>query len=131
MIKICVDKPTGFMVRLKELRTEKKLTQKELSAYLSYGSSAISNYERGHNTPSIPDLIRISKVFQVSVDYLVGNSNQRQTLCNENIKEFLGMYMLYDKRQLELLRRYMLCLNGCTTNAVEVEKKRLPLEKSN
>ena len=67
MIKICVDKPTSFMVRLKELRTEKKLTQKELSAYLSYGSSAISNYERGHNTPSIPDLIRISKVFQVSV----------------------------------------------------------------
>ena len=42
---------------------------------------------------------------------MVGNSNQREILCNKNEKEFLEMYMLYDKEQLELLKRYMLCLN--------------------
>ncbi|WP_317853848.1 helix-turn-helix transcriptional regulator [Chakrabartyella piscis] len=60
-----------FPERLKELRKEKNMTQKKLAELLSYGSSAISNYEKDNTKPSIDDVIKISKIFDVSLDYLL------------------------------------------------------------
>ncbi len=64
-----------FSQRLKELRKEKNLTQVELGSILNYGYTAIANYENGRNHPSLKDIIRIANIFDVSVDYLIGNSD--------------------------------------------------------
>ena len=61
-----------FAARLKELRTEKNLTMKELAAAIRVTDGAISNWENGVNEPKISYLIRIAVFFHVSADYLLG-----------------------------------------------------------
>lgn len=62
--------------RLKELRAESGLTQKELAAKLSITRSAYSLYEIGTREPSIAVLIDMAKFFEVTLDYLVGISDE-------------------------------------------------------
>lgn len=57
---------------LRELRIDKNITQKELSEKLGLSKNAICEYEKGRAEPSIQTLIELSKIFRVSVDYLVG-----------------------------------------------------------
>ena len=65
----------NFSERLKQLREEKNLKQIDIASILEYGGTAISNYELNRTEPCISDLIKLADFFDVSVDYLVGNSN--------------------------------------------------------
>ena len=61
-----------FKERLKDLRTERNISQKELGTLMNMSKMAISHWESGHSEPSIAQLIRLSEFFEVSVDYLIG-----------------------------------------------------------
>ena len=63
--------------RLKELRKEKKVKQKELAAILGIQESAISLYETNRNTPNDKTKVEIAKYFDVSLDYLLGVIDER------------------------------------------------------
>lgn len=67
----------SFPYRLKQLRKEHKWTQEELGAKLNLTKVSISGYENGNRTPDMDTLIKISNVFNVSIDYLVGKSDVR------------------------------------------------------
>ncbi|WP_333860755.1 helix-turn-helix domain-containing protein [Clostridium sp.] len=69
-----------FAVRLKELRLKKGLTQKELAQKLNMQNTAISKYELNQRKPDTETLLEIANFFNVSVDYLLGNSDDRTTL---------------------------------------------------
>ena len=58
----------------KELRRSKHLTQTQLAERLWAQKSIISAYETGARQPSLEMLVQYSRVFQVSVDYLLGLS---------------------------------------------------------
>lgn len=58
--------------RLKTLRIEKKLSQKQLAVELKTTNSSICDWECGRAEPDIETLIQIAKFFEVSVDYLLG-----------------------------------------------------------
>lgn len=70
--------------RLKELRKEKKLTQADLAKIFSLGESTISFYENNKRTPDFELLKRIAVFFNVSIDYLLGNIDVRNTSVKEN-----------------------------------------------
>ena len=59
------------MIRIAELRKEKGLNQTGLAIKLNVSQKMISAYENGTHQPSIDTLIRLSKIFNVSVDYLL------------------------------------------------------------
>ena len=59
--------------RLKELRKKTKMTQQELGDKISVTKVSICCYEKGTRVPSLETLIDISNLFDVSLDYLVGN----------------------------------------------------------
>ncbi len=61
-----------FATRLKELRTEKGVSQQEVAAVVRMSKMAVSHWESGHSEPSISQLILLSEFFGVTVDYLVG-----------------------------------------------------------
>ncbi len=61
------------MIRLFELRMEQNLSQRELAKKLNISQGTYNNWENGKTQPSIEDMIEISKLFRVSVDYLIGN----------------------------------------------------------
>ena len=63
------------MNRIAELRKEKHLTQMALAIKLNVTQNMISFYESEKNEPSINTLIKMSEIFGVSVDYIIGNSN--------------------------------------------------------
>ena len=58
--------------RIKELRTEKGLTQQELAEILNVSSMSISFYENEQRKPDSDFIISVSKYFGVSTDYLLG-----------------------------------------------------------
>lgn len=67
-----------FGERLQKLRSEKGLSQAQLSKRLGVSASQIANYEMGRRFPSIQVLIDISRVLGVSTDYLLGIISELQ-----------------------------------------------------
>ncbi len=66
---------TSFGERLKELRTLKQITQKELANIIGINERSYQNYEINASTPNYKTLLFIADYFNVSLDYLVGRSN--------------------------------------------------------
>jgi len=66
-----------FSERLKELRKQAKLTQVELAGKLGIVQSSYADWERGKKKPTQDNLVKIAQVLNVSVDYLVGNSEEK------------------------------------------------------
>ena len=60
--------------KLRSLRIEKKLTQKQVADRIGLAISAVSSYESGSRYPSYDALIKLSRIFHVSTDYLLGLS---------------------------------------------------------
>lgn len=61
-----------FGMRLKELRTQAGLTQKQLAEQIGVTKSVVSFYELRERTPSPEILVKLAAVFHVSSDYLLG-----------------------------------------------------------
>ena len=60
-------------MRLKELRLKKGVFQKEVAEAIGYSTAVYCHYERGRREPNIQTLKLLSKYFDVSIDYIVGN----------------------------------------------------------
>lgn len=67
----------AFAERLKELRKQAHLTQVELAKRLGIGQSSYADWERGKKKPTQENLVKIAQVLNVSIDYLVGNSEEK------------------------------------------------------
>lgn len=63
------------MNRIKEIRQEKKLSQKDLAKKLNISQQAISLYEKGDREPKIETWNKLAMFFQVPTSYLMGLSN--------------------------------------------------------
>lgn len=64
-----------FELRLKELRKEKGLTQKQLAQALQTTDDSIYSWERGRSQPSIEMIRKICLYFHIESDYLLGLSD--------------------------------------------------------
>lgn len=65
-----------FKDRLRELRTAKGISQQELADMFNVHAMTISGYERGIRRPNFEMLDEIADYFDVSVDYLIGNTTE-------------------------------------------------------
>lgn len=63
--------------KLKALRLENRLTQKQIADRIGLAISAVSSYESGARYPSYDVLIRLAQMYHVSTDYLLGISKNR------------------------------------------------------
>jgi len=78
--------------KIKQLREERRITQKELAAAILMGTTAINNYENGHRVPDADTVFRFAKYFGVSSDFLLGLSPYRNNHQHEAIdKLFQGL----------------------------------------
>ena len=64
-----------FPERLKFLRNENNILQKDLALLLEVTTRAIRNYESGIHEPCYDSLIKLADYFDVSLDYLLGRSD--------------------------------------------------------
>ena len=61
-------------MRLRELRKSRHISQLKLAMDLNMTQNTISRYETGEREPGIAELIRLADYFHVSVDYLIGRT---------------------------------------------------------
>lgn len=67
-----------MFVRLKELRKENRLRQWQVSEKLNLKQQTYSRYELGKIEPSIEVLAKLSELYDVSVDYILGLTDVRE-----------------------------------------------------
>lgn len=66
----------AFNERLRAIRKENKLTQKQTAEAIATSEQNYQRYERGSQQPTLPTLIALADLFDVSLDYLVGRSDE-------------------------------------------------------
>ncbi|MBQ7912935.1 MAG: helix-turn-helix transcriptional regulator [Clostridia bacterium] len=72
------------MIRLFELRNEKGLSQRAVAQEMFISQGTYNNWENEKTQPSIEQLKRLSALFGVSVDYLIGNTDEYGTVGVKN-----------------------------------------------
>lgn len=66
-----------YWERIKSLREDNDLTQKNIAAYLNIAQNTYSQYENGKREIPIPILVKLCLYFNVSSDYILGLSNKK------------------------------------------------------
>ncbi len=64
-----------FGERLKDLRVERNITQKQLAKQLNVSGNTVHAWETDKQEPSMGMLLRLSVIFNVSLDFLFGKSD--------------------------------------------------------
>ncbi len=95
------------MNRIKFLREELHMTQQELADKLDGAKSTVAMYEKGDRKPSMDVLLKLSEIFDCSIDYILGKSDIRdpedkefrfayhketEGMTDEEIKDALRFY---------------------------------------
>jgi len=78
------------MNRIRELRKRMGLTQKELAKHLQIANSTLSYWEMGKYEPDSEALMKLSRFFQVPIDYILGGDYKRWDI-NEERMLYLGV----------------------------------------
>jgi len=92
-----------FSKRLKELRTQKGIYQKELAEVLGVSRPTITQYEQGKRNPDTDMLNNIADYFEVSVDYLLGRTNKKNEMAKLEKIAPKGTLELLNEEELEFL----------------------------
>ena len=65
-------------MRIKDLREDSDLTQKEIADFLHIKQNTYSQYENGHRQLPIDFLIALARYYKTSTDYILGLTNERK-----------------------------------------------------
>ena len=86
--------------RLKKLRTQKSLTQKQIAKDLGVCRETYCQYERDKREPSVQMLIQLADLFHVSIDYLSGRTMDTEpcTQIDPNEQQLIQCYRSIDPR---------------------------------
>ncbi|MGX7047493.1 transcriptional regulator [Lactococcus piscium] len=88
-----------FPERLKTLRLEAKMTQKDVSNQLKISQSTYSDWEKGKMRPK--NVQQIADFFSVSTDYLLGNTNiKNQKKFDEDLEKSLDTFKSFDGKPM-------------------------------
>lgn len=108
-----------------ELRKEKGLSQIGLAKILNVDQTTISKWEKGKALPDAHMLLRLSELYDVSIDYLLGNSTyyypDRVSQFSADEREILSLYGTLSSSRKEDLKIYLRALSGAETKP---EKKK-------
>lgn len=76
------------MNRIKQLRENLGFSQKDLAEKIGGAPSSIAMYEKGDRKPSLEVLVKLSEIFNCSIDYMMGKSDVRKDISNSNTRYF-------------------------------------------
>ena len=117
---------TYFGDRLRELRQEQGLLQKDLADEFSVSLSMVSLWEKGKNYPEVTKLIEIAEYFKISVDALLGTDGNAKTPTSlpADVQNILNLYnSLSPERQREAAV-WLKTLNELDSQTATASKKR-------
>lgn len=80
------------MIRIKELRMEKNMSMAQISKELNIPYTTYVNYEKGKREPNSEMLVKIANYFNVTVDYLIGRTDENK--AKATIENYDGKYLI-------------------------------------
>ena len=86
------DNLMSFGNRLRKLRKENNLSQKELAKKFNTSKTAISNYENNYRKPNMDLIVEFASFFNVTVDYLLDRTDIRNINLPKEIRNFIDKY---------------------------------------
>lgn len=96
--------------RIRQLREENRMTQVRLSIELEVSQETVSAYEKEKHYPSFAQLCKMSELFHVSIDYLMGLSDIRapvKIIEDETLSRLIAVGKTLTKEQAELVLAYI------------------------
>lgn len=87
--------------RLKKLRNNANLSQKELSDRLHINRSTYARYETSSTQPDFDTLVKLANYFNVTTDYILGNSDDPHKTESEELQEFIEEVKVWYKDEPE------------------------------
>ena len=75
----------SYYPRLRDLREDADLTQSQLVKLLQMPKTTYTNYEQGKREPPFSLIIRLAKLYNVSIDYIAGLTSRPKPLSCEKI----------------------------------------------
>ena len=76
-----------YYSRLRDLREDRDLTQDELVAILKMHKTTYTNYEQGKREPPFELIIKLAKLYNVSIDYIAGLTDTPVPLKNDKASQ--------------------------------------------
>ncbi len=67
-----------YFRRIRDMREDFDLSQKQIAEYLGIAQTVYSRYERGFQTIPLEHLISLADYYQVSLDFLTGRSRKKE-----------------------------------------------------
>lgn len=129
----------SFGKRLKSLRDEYHVYQKQLADYLNVSLGTISSYEKDQNIPDASALRQLADFFDVSCDYLLERTRYKQgidilshpLITGYTISDFITMLVTLDREEQKSVRKYLEYLSSQNHNtATPVSKPKLPQNRN-
>lgn len=102
------------VLRIRELRKAVGISMKALGEAVGVSESAISQYETGKRHPDYDILLKISNLFGVSTDYILGSDYAVSKTADEELQEILE-----ELKNREELRVLFKLSKGCTKEEIE------------
>ncbi|MCU5390537.1 helix-turn-helix domain-containing protein [Bacillus paranthracis] len=105
--------------RVKEIRAELKLSQSQFAESIGVSKSLISLIELGRKNPSVETINKIAKKGNVSIDYIIGRTDNRSSSKNETSKVKIELNTAVDRieKLTEDQQRFIIkMLNGMVDN---------------
>jgi transcriptional regulator with XRE-family HTH domain len=95
--------------RIAFLRDQRGWTQEQLAASLGISRAALSHYEKNRREPDSETLAKVADLFNVTIDYLVGRTENPHMRMDADVGSFVDQLELSDE---ELLRKFVLTIDG-------------------
>ncbi len=92
------------MIKLKEFRESKHLSQQRLALDLNVSQATVSKYELGLAEPDIPTIVKLAGYFNFSADYLLGISESRQNIPDGNLSD-AEKRLVFDFKRLDKMQK--------------------------
>ena len=90
-----------FPERLKTLRSEAKLTQKEIADKLNISQQAYANWEKGKTLPANKNLTKLSEMLNTSTDYLLGKTDKiKKSTFYEDLEKSLKSFHAFSGKTM-------------------------------
>lgn len=105
--------------RIASLREKYAMTQEELSTKLGITRASLSHYENNRRAPDYDTITNIAGFFKVSIDYLLGRTDDPHIVLDDEVRKFVDSLELADDNILE---KFSLTIDGKKLTAEEAKR---------
>ncbi|SCW52031.1 DNA-binding transcriptional regulator, XRE-family HTH domain [Paenibacillus tianmuensis] len=91
------------------LREKQALTQEELSSKINISRASLSHYEKNRREPDYETVVKIADFFKVSIDYLLGRTEDPRVVLEPEVRAFVDSLELSDEK---IIDRFSLTVDG-------------------